>query len=167
MKINISNISDGIHVFNFDEPVSEINLGESFFGNFQVKFELSKIYNQIILCVELKLNAHFECDRCAASYNTVIHSTYQSVYFLGGKKGVNENSDVIYLPPNADKIDTLNDLKDYALLSVPMKKLCKENCKGLCIKCGKDLNNGECDCETDEADYRWFPLEELRKKLNN
>jgi len=67
---------------------------------------------------------------------------------------------------NTDKIDTTNDVREFALLSVPMKKLCKENCKGLCPKCGSDLNKEKCKCITEEIDPRWKPLMNLKDKLN-
>jgi uncharacterized protein len=48
-----------------------------------------------------------------------------------------------------------------------MKKLCREDCKGLCNVCGKDLNDGDCNCDRSNADIRWLPLKELKNKLNN
>ena len=51
-----------------------------------------------------------------------------------------ESINVNYLSRDADNIDISNDVREFALLSVPMKKLCSEDCKGLCFKCGKDLN---------------------------
>jgi len=48
-----------------------------------------------------------------------------------------------------------------------MKKLCKEDCKGLCPRCGKNLNEDNCICTEKEIDPRWEPLEKLRNKLNN
>ena len=47
-----------------------------------------------------------------------------------------------------------------------MKRLCKEDCKGLCVKCGSDLNEKQCECEDSEIDDRWKVLTELKNKLN-
>ena len=46
------------------------------------------------------------------------------------------------------------------LLELPTKVLCREDCKGLCPKCGKDLNFGPCDCKK-EIDPRWQALSDL------
>ena len=56
-------------------------------------------------------------------------------------------------------------LDDYVLMeiasSIPMKILCKEDCKGLCKKCGTDLNKGTCSCDTDFIDPRLAKLKDF------
>jgi uncharacterized protein len=167
MYINISNLSDGVHNFNFDEAVTQINLEEPFFGNFLVDIELSKSVNQIILSADFSVKAHFECDRCSNDYRTDLKGSFKIVYFLGNKPDDVEKDNLIYLPITSDRIEIGKDLRDFALLSVPMKKICREDCKGLCFNCGKDLNEGDCNCDKSRLDVRWLPLMELKNKLNN
>ena len=50
-------------------------------------------------------------------------------------------------------------------LSIPFRFLCREDCLGLCSKCGKNLNEGKCDCETKEFDPRLEPLRRLLEKM--
>jgi uncharacterized protein len=47
-------------------------------------------------------------------------------------------------------------------LERPMQPLCREDCAGLCQRCGADLNQGACDCPTQETDDRWAKLSQLR-----
>jgi len=56
-------------------------------------------------------------------------------------------------------------LKEQILLALPVKQLCRANCKGLCPQCGKNLNLESCDCVTAMPDPRWSALEDIRKKL--
>ena len=49
-------------------------------------------------------------------------------------------------------------------LELPSRDLCSEDCRGFCPKCGKDLNEGNCDCDTKEIDPR---LAVLKKFLTN
>jgi len=49
-------------------------------------------------------------------------------------------------------------------MTVPMKPLCREECRGLCPRCGSDLNLSECDCVFDEVDPRWHALALLKKE---
>ena len=56
---------------------------------------------------------------------------------------------------------------EQVLLAVPMKPLCKEDCKGLCATCGRNLNTGECDCQRRPVDSAFAPLMEFKKKLEN
>lgn len=55
-------------------------------------------------------------------------------------------------------------LREQMLLAVPMKTVCREDCKGLCPRCGKNLNQESCSCER-PADSRWEAMQELRHKL--
>ena len=50
-------------------------------------------------------------------------------------------------------------------LSIPFRFLCREDCLGLCSKCGKNLNEGKCNCETKEFDPRLEPLRRLLEKM--
>ena len=105
MYIKISNLSDGVHCFNFDEAVSQINLEEPFVGNFLAEIELSKIVNQIIIKADLVVKAHFECDRCSNDFETELKGRFQIVYFLGNKPDGDEKDNLVYLPITADKIE--------------------------------------------------------------
>ena len=167
MIIKIAGLGDGIHQYEFDEAVSELGLEKPFFGNFKLDAELNKTRNQVILKAGLTLNADFECDRCGSQYHSVIKTDFQMVYLFGRVPEEGEELNVVYLPHEADKINLKNEVKDYAILAVPMKKLCSEDCKGICPTCGKDLNKGNCNCSEKEDDTRWLPLQELKNKLNN
>lgn len=167
MFIKISNLSDGIHNYSFNEPIEEIDLSKPFFGNFFANVELSKFRHQILLNAEINLKAVFACDRCNLDFEKEIISNYKMVYMFGENPVETEAINITYLPIDADKIILKNDFRDYSLLAIPMKKLCKEDCKGLCIKCGKNLNEEQCNCSDTEVDERWSPLLELKKKLNS
>ncbi len=167
MIIKIANLSDGIHTLSFDENISEIGVSDPFYGNCKVKVKLSKSHSQIVLNAELNLEANYQCDRCGKDYKTKVQNSYQMVYLFWDEPENNESFNLIYLPIDADKINIANDVRDYALLAISMKKLCKEDCKGLCPRCGKDLNEGKCNCIEKETDPRWEPLEKLKNKLNN
>ncbi len=56
-------------------------------------------------------------------------------------------------------------LREQVLLAVPLKMLCRDDCKSLCPHCGKNLNESTCSCETTIPDPRWSGLKEIRDKL--
>lgn len=66
------------------------------------------------------------------------------------------------------EVDPFIDLGDIAaqiwLTSIPMQVLCREDCKGLCLQCGKDLNEGDCSCPKEEIDPRLAALKDLFHK---
>ena len=57
-------------------------------------------------------------------------------------------------------------LREQVLLSVPLKVTCREDCKGLCPHCGKNLNQEQCSCAVPLQDPRWEALKEIRGKLD-
>jgi uncharacterized protein len=59
-------------------------------------------------------------------------------------------------------------VREQVLLSLPGRTLCQQNCKGLCVHCGQNLNTGTCDCEKTEAiDPRWKALEGLAASIKH
>ncbi len=83
--------------------------------------------------------------------------------------------DLFYYPPHSAPpgeffvgedgfVDLAPLVRQLALLDVPMQPFCRPDCKGLCIQCGQNLNEGACECVTDEIDPR---LEVLRKLLDS
>jgi uncharacterized protein len=63
-----------------------------------------------------------------------------------------------------DEIDLGHLMHEQFVLSLPMKPLCEEACKGLCPECGTNLNRGTCDCKPLWEDPRLAALRELRTK---
>lgn len=100
------------------------------------------------------------CDRCGlitADKRTVLIEKSLASSIEG------EESDTILLVPDM-KLDLDELIYTEVMLSLPMKHLCNEDCKGICSKCGKNLNEGKCDCPEKEIDPRLAALAEL---LNN
>lgn len=166
MFIKISNLSEGVHQFEFENNVEKIDIVDPYFNGFKTKVVLNQLHNQIILEAVTTLKAKFECDRCCTEFEKDITSSYTMVY-LTDEPVDNSDENVTYIAPDTVRIDISKDVRDFALLSVPMKKLCIEECKGLCFRCGADLNSEKCNCDEEEIDPRWKPLLDLNKKLNN
>ena len=168
IKIKVSNLSNGKYEYDFEGKIDEIDVSDPYVGDFRTKVVLTKFDNQIILDSSTDIDADLVCDRCNKEFNRVITSNYRMIYLFGQdtQNSGNEKMDVVYLHPDNDKIDLSNDVRDYSLLAIPMKKLCSEDCKGLCSKCGKNLNDGPCNCKDEETDPRWEQLKELKIKNN-
>ena len=62
------------------------------------------------------------------------------------------------------RYDIFPRVLEAVLLELPIRVLCREDCKGLCSACGANLNEGACDCPKEEPDPRW---RDLRKLLRN
>jgi DUF177 domain-containing protein len=60
------------------------------------------------------------------------------------------------------EIDLKPAIREQILLQIPAPPLCAEDCKGLCPRCGKDLNEGECGCDRAVMDPRWAALKRIQ-----
>lgn len=168
MVIKINNLKEGIHHYNLDEPVENLGLVLPFTNKVNVDINLQKLHNQVVLETKLDLKVHFECDRCGEDYFSSLNTDYKMVYLFGkNPEGEDESLNFVYLPLDASEIKLDDDIRDYAMLAIPMKKLCKEDCKGLCPECGQNLNSGSCSCTSQEIDPRWQPLKDLKKNFEN
>lgn len=65
-------------------------------------------------------------------------------------------------PLQGVEIDIMPVARDTVLLELPPAPLCREECAGLCQRCGADLNEEPCTCPSDEVDARWAALDQLR-----
>ena len=166
MRIKISGLENGMYDYDFEADIEKIDLTEPLFGKYNTNVVLNKFDDQIILEASTTAGANFICDRCGTASKQTVKSKYKMIYLLRSIEGAEEEINITYLSPDTHMIDILKDVRDYMILSTPMKRLCKEDCKGLCAKCGADLNEKQCDCNDDEIDDRWKVLSELKHKLN-
>lgn len=88
----------------------------------------------------MKISA--ECDRCLSSFERSYSFDFEHVLV----KSLNSDNDE-YIVTDGDDLDVDELAVNDVLLQMPTKLLCKEDCKGLCPKCGADLNISECGCE--------------------
>jgi uncharacterized protein len=98
------------------------------------------------------------CRRCLAP---VLVDVDEPVRLLFTEDEDNDDPAAVILPPRAVDIDLGDAVREALILAIPEFPLCREDCRGLCARCGTDLNRGECRCAP-AADPRWGALEALR-----
>jgi uncharacterized protein len=164
MKIQVGGLSEGVHQFHFDVLASEIGLGEEF-SEVHTDVVLDKTPNQITLKAAIHTAADFYCDRCTAPLASRLDSAFQMHYIWDDEdSGQYDAAEVQVIPQGSTIIDITEDVRQTVLIAVPLKMLCREDCLGLCPHCGKDLNEGPCDCRSDEVDTRWDKLRALQDR---
>ena len=104
---------------------------------------------------------HGICDRCAAEFTRDIDFPIDVV--LVTELASEENEDEWVFPLVGDSADLDDIVRTVFVLNLDSKLLCKEDCKGLCPRCGKNLNNGPCTCEK-ELDPRLAALKQFLEK---
>ena len=104
---------------------------------------------------------HGTCDRCASPFDRDIHFPLDVV--LVTEMANEENEDEWVFPLEGDSADLDDIVRTVFVLDLDSRLLCKEDCKGLCCRCGKDLNDGPCSCQK-ELDPRFAALKQLLEK---
>ncbi|QQY80766.1 uncharacterized protein EDD65_10597 [Keratinibaculum paraultunense] len=112
------------------------------------------------------VDIHYEyeevCSRCLTIF-TGKGSTILSGRLIKNNNEIEEIDDeIIYY--NGENVDLTDDILDMVILSLPMKPLCKKDCKGLCPKCGINLNKRKCDCVLEGIDPRLEKLKDFVPK---
>ena len=167
MIIKYTNYSDGVHHIELKKSAEKLNLGEPFKGDVLLNCKMDKSLSQIVFDCDLKVNADLTCDRCAKDFTSEMNSKFQIIYLFGKDEVDEEELNVHYLSSESDKIDLSADTIEYCKLSIPLKVLCDENCKGLCPSCGTDLNVKTCDCKKEKINPIWEELQKLKDRTNN
>ncbi len=121
----------------------------------------------VILSSRLEMTVKWTCARCLDSFERKMTAEYTTTLRPKPDRAAaqeveltREDLDTEFY--EGEEIDLTNLLQDQVLLTLPPKVLCKEDCRGLCPKCGKNLNREVCQCAEKDLDPRWAALKSFR-----
>jgi DUF177 domain-containing protein len=140
-----------------------------------IKFRLSGIRVQDVVEIKgaFEVPVRLSCCRCLKIYPTSLTSDFELIYAYhpdGFAKGVDEEEielrarDVGVIFFQNEEIHLMEGLQEQVVMSIPMQSWCTETCKGLCPRCGGDLNLGDCGCEKGPVDSRFAALKDFKVK---
>ena len=115
----------------------------------------------LVMTGSVTTTIHGVCDRCAANFDRDMNIPINVV--LVTELTDEENEDEWVFPLEGDSADLEDIVRTVFVLNMDSKLLCKPDCKGLCCKCGKNLNEGPCNCQK-ELDPRFAALKQLLEK---
>ena len=131
-----------------------------------------EVIQDIRLRGRLTAGLELQCARCVEPVAQNIVRDFELLYRpLGADAGRDELSvtdaeaEIGYYQGNGILLEDV--LREQVLLTLPLKVTCREDCKGLCVHCGKNLNEEQSSCSTAIEDPRWMALREIRSKLEN
>ena len=115
----------------------------------------------LVMTGQITTTIHGICDRCAQEYEEDISFPLDVV--LVTELANEENEDEWVFPLEGDSADLEDIVRTVFVLNMDPKLLCKSDCKGMCCRCGKNLNDGPCGCQK-ELDPRFAALRQLLDK---
>ena len=166
MRINVSGLLKSSFGTSREYRIDDnIKIGDSD-CRVQGEVNLTRTNRGILTRARLHTEVEVTCCRCLKRFASPLEIDFEEEYF----PVIDVNSGVaLSLPeePGCFTIDTRHILdlseavRQYVLLVIPMKPLCREDCAGICSVCGRNLNDGKCGCKVTEIDPRWSKLSKL------
>lgn len=181
MKINIHRISgDDMNLF-FKESVNHFRLLAGVAADSDLDFQhpisgtlrVTKVKDVIHVTGDLSTIVTMNCSRCLQRFD---HPLASSLSLTFAPKPLEEKDEklpddyeisayqagLVYF--SGDEIDLREPLAEQVIMALPFKPLCRSECKGLCCRCGEDLNTSACRCDKSSPDSPFAALKNLKIK---
>ena len=163
MIVDVTTINDARSAFDFSLEPDEIDLeSEPARLKNAVKVNGKLIKGIVQTDVEGKIFAdlEIECNRCLHLVENSFEFPFNAAFvtpenYTEAKEAELKNEDLDVSIFQGDKIDLKELVREQILLNLPIQAFCREDCKGLCQKCGANRNLIDCNCEEKEIDPRW------------
>jgi uncharacterized protein len=104
------------------------------------------------------------CRRCTTPVTHDVDEALTLVYRAGITQAEAEAEEVYALPLRGQELDLMPAVLEQLQLAIPEFVCCAESCRGLCPRCGTNLNQASCECVVEEEDPRWAALRRLRSE---
>jgi len=136
VKIDVVRLKENV-VESFQESIpaatwgldsDEIHYTDAIHLVAHAKKEMRVLYTK----THVKTTTECRCSRCLVRYEQVFERDFDIKYSLDNEE---------------QHIDLTKDIREEIILGYPLKFLCKDDCLGLCAECGKNLNEGSCQCQ--------------------
>jgi len=130
----------------------------------EIAVTLSRAGSSVHATGEAKGEIRLQCGRCLADYQHTLDAELDMTFVVKEAGDIDEDEEEVNTY-DGETLDLYPPIRDQLLLLMPIKPLCREECKGLCPKCGQDLNEKDCGCRRVEIDDRFSVLAKLKKEL--
>ncbi|MCK4911997.1 MAG: DUF177 domain-containing protein [Thermodesulfovibrionales bacterium] len=167
MKIELAQIPEEGLEIKADEKVV---IGDNQPVTAELDIIVQEVAGEFLVKGNVSASMELTCGRCLKEFKKDLALAIDLVYSRTNEaEGEGKDHEVTAGELNTgfitgDELDLAEVVSEQLMLSMPMRPLCEEGCKGICPKCGADLNEKECGCETRSIDPRFQVLKEYLKK---
>jgi uncharacterized protein len=144
--LDLKSFNDGYETVNVVEPI-------------KVQLVIGKIEDVLSLDGVIVGKLELLCSRCLQKFDYDLNIEFHEKLTNNPD---NRDDELIFI--NNDDFDLAEIVENNIIISLPIQRLCKNDCKGLCHACGKNLNCGSCNCDNSNYDPR---LEKLKDLFSN
>ena len=169
MKINLREIEAGETEFNFQVSPEEMDLFSpevEFLEVVETRVRVTGSEKQHLLDTSIETKAQCKCSRCLEPVSLPLRADFKLILkscgpFAKAPETPSEEEDLVLVADSDSSFDITERVRGAIILSLPLKPLCREDCRGLCPHCGVNLNLKTCQCGEQKLDPRWSKLKEL------
>lgn len=174
MKIKVDDITAEAKEVSFREPESGVNLVLSAapLNEWQFKTPIAVAVSYYRAGTELFFEGQLDgctgavCARCAEEFESPLNRQFRFILSprsIAGEPGFDRDAEAgDYAVYEGDEVDLSPLIREELLLALPTRPLCREDCRGLCPRCGANLNQGDCRCPEPAGDPRLAPFRSLK-----
>ena len=183
MKILVDRLTSTPRAFAFEagnawwhSAVAKQGLPSELEEPFRLELSAYRVVDDLLLEGKLQGSLPLECGRCLARYRAAIRESFRLVLEPAGARvpADPEGADALarygmYLAEELEagwyqgnEIDLSGLVREIVCLAIPVQPLCREDCAGLCPRCGVDRNAASCECPTTSGDSPFAVLKALR-----
>lgn len=170
MLLTVSNIPDeGLH----QEIELPVNTGGDAAPDIaHASLRIFRLGRKVLIEGSVKVSLTLSCGRCLKEFSLPLDVDFREEYnpaedIEAGEEKELKGRELDMGFYTGDEINIDEVVSEQLILSIPMSPLCTDDCMGICLKCGKDLNEGPCECRTEETDPRLAPLQKLREAMKD
>lgn len=167
MRIEVENLTEKAEPFSHAYAPGDLELddeGARLVAPAEVSGSASRKGEEVRLRGSIKTEVELLCDRCLAPSRAPLEVDFDTRFIpQASAAGAGDNVELLaedmgLAAYEGEAVDMDEVVREQILLALPSRRLCREDCAGLCQKCGADLNAGRCSCEQGESDPRWAAL---------
>ncbi len=142
----------------------------TFNGPLKAKLTLQRKNDQTVFLTGIvNVDVKFECDRCGEDFLYQLNTEYYYIFKQGEDNHLSlkevecsvDDCHTVYLKEPV--IDVSDVLREQILLAIPERRICNDECKGICLYCGIELNKETCKCSGDSPHSPFAVLKQLKK----
>ena len=180
MRIRTEDLEEGKLSIKFEQPPETFpvlaEMAESGAYTFTASIKAFLRAQQINDIVEVEGSistaVRLDCGRCLQSFEMPLESKFALTYIekdpAPEKNGSSDDEielnaeDMGLIHYQGEEINLEKEIQEQVVLALPLKALCKQDCKGLCPRCGADLNTTACDCDRSSSGGKFDALKNLK-----
>ncbi|HEX6939151.1 MAG TPA: DUF177 domain-containing protein [Longimicrobiales bacterium] len=144
-----------------DDPMWD-GTGLELRGPLAVRLDVQRVGEDVLVRGRLSGAFGLECRRCLVPVRVEIDEPVSLLFRPELDPAEAEAQEVYTFSWRERELDLTAAVREQTLLAVPKYAVCRSACRGLCPRCGVNLNEEQCRCEVEQADERWAALRKLK-----